>query len=239
LSTEQGLELFDQAQRSGEALLVPVHLDLAVLRGQVRAGMLPPLLRGLVRVSGQRGVAAGGSLAQRLAGVPEADRESVVLELVRAQVAAVLGHASADAIEAQRAFKELGFDSLAAVELRNRLTQASGVRLPSTLVFDHPTPVAVAKFIVTEVGGPDREAGASPLAEELQRFEALLTTVAGDERQLAEYESRLRSLSNRLRSVLGGAAGRHDEVDELIEDDLDEVSDEEMFELIDKELGSA
>ena len=154
LSTELGLELFDRARRRDDALLVPVRLDLAALRAQARAGLLPPLLRGLVKSPARR----TGSLAQRLAGVPETDRERVVLELVRAQVAAVLGHASTDAIDPDRAFKELGFDSLSAVELRNRLTQASGLRLPSTLVFDHPNTAAVVRFLLAEVGdAPETE----------------------------------------------------------------------------------
>ncbi|KJS57874.1 type I polyketide synthase, partial [Streptomyces rubellomurinus] len=151
LPTELGLELFDQALAADAALLAPVRLDPAALRDQARAGMLPALLRGLVRVPARR-AAAGGSLAQRLAEVAEADRERVVLELVQAQVAAVLGHASAGAVGAERTFKDLGFDSLSAVELRNRLTQATEVRLPATLVFDHPSPVAVARLILTEVG---------------------------------------------------------------------------------------
>ncbi|HEV7807386.1 MAG TPA: SDR family NAD(P)-dependent oxidoreductase [Solirubrobacteraceae bacterium] len=147
LDAELGLELFDQASRLDDALLVPVRLDLAALRAQARVGMLPTLLRGLVRAPAQR-AKSGGSLAQRLAGVPEADWQKIVLDLIQAQVAAVLGHASAEAVDPDRAFKELGFDSLAAVELRNRLTQASGLRLPTTLVFDHPTPAAIANHVL-------------------------------------------------------------------------------------------
>ncbi|MGH3373824.1 MAG: type I polyketide synthase [Actinoallomurus sp.] len=148
LSAELGLELYDQAQQVDEALLVPVRLDLGALRAQARAGMLPALLRGLVRAPARRAETTGGSLADRLAGLPQSDWEQVTLDLVRAQVASVLGHASFEAIEPERAFKELGFDSLASVELRNRLTQATGLRLPTTLVFDHPTPLAVAQYVV-------------------------------------------------------------------------------------------
>jgi acyl transferase domain-containing protein/NADPH:quinone reductase-like Zn-dependent oxidoreductase/acyl carrier protein len=148
LSTDLGLELFDQAQRLDAALVVPVRLDLAALRVQARAGLLPALMRGLVRAPVRRVQAAGGSLAQRLAGVPAPDRERVTLEFVQAHVAAVLGHDSAAAIDPGRAFKELGFDSLAAVELRNRLTHTTGLRLPTTLIFDYPTPTAVAQFLI-------------------------------------------------------------------------------------------
>jgi polyketide synthase 12 len=148
LPTELGLELFDQAQQLDEALLAPVQLDLGALRAQARAGMLPALLRGLVRTPARRVETASGSLAERLAGVPQPDWEQVALEMVQAQVATVLGHAAADAVDPDRAFKELGFDSLAAVELRNRLTQATGLRLPTTLVFDHPTPAGVAQYLV-------------------------------------------------------------------------------------------
>ncbi|MBB5803874.1 acyl transferase domain-containing protein/acyl carrier protein [Saccharothrix ecbatanensis] len=151
LSTEMGLDLFDQGVGLDDALLAPVKLDLATLRVQARTGMLPALLRGLAPAP--RKAAAGGSLAQRLADVPEADRERVVRELVQAQVAAVLGHASAGAVDPERAFKDLGFDSLSAVELRNNLTQSTGVRLPATLIFDHPSPAAVARFVLGEVGG--------------------------------------------------------------------------------------
>ncbi|CAM5607741.1 Polyketide synthase OS=Streptomyces antimycoticus OX=68175 GN=SANT12839_037230 PE=4 SV=1 [Streptomyces antimycoticus] len=96
------------------------------------------------------------ALAQQLAGVPEAEQERLVLELVRTAVAAVLGYAGADDVEAARAFKELGFDSLTAVELRNRLGAASGLKLPPTLIFDYPTPTVLARHLRTEIAGGQR-----------------------------------------------------------------------------------
>ncbi len=153
LSSEEGLRLFDTALNSGEALMFPVPLDLRALRAQAKAGVLPALFGGLVRVPARRAGAPGASLAGRLAGVPVGEREGVLLDLVRGQVASVLGHASAEAIDSQRAFNELGFDSLAAVELRNRLSQASGLRLPATLVFDYPTPAALARHLLGQLSG--------------------------------------------------------------------------------------
>ncbi|MEU3662034.1 SDR family NAD(P)-dependent oxidoreductase [Streptomyces sp. NPDC032940] len=168
LPTELGLELFDRARTVDAAVQVPVLLDLGALRSQARAGLLPPLFRGLVRAQAQRQAdGSGGSLAQRLAGVPEAERAQVVVEVVVAQVAAVLGHASASAVDPERAFRELGIDSLGAVELRNRLTQATGLRLPTTLVFDHPTPTAIAHFMLNEVGGV--EPAAAPVRAKRRR----------------------------------------------------------------------
>ncbi|HEX8073897.1 MAG TPA: SDR family NAD(P)-dependent oxidoreductase, partial [Thermoleophilaceae bacterium] len=158
LSSEQGLELFDAADGASDALLLPVRLDTAVLRANARNGLLPPLMSGLVRVRARRAPERDGTLARRLAELPAGERDAAVLELVRGQVAAVLGHGSPDEIDPERAFKELGFDSLSAVELRNRLGQASGLRLPSTLVFDHPTPAAVATLLRERVDGAERAA---------------------------------------------------------------------------------
>ncbi|HEX8075916.1 MAG TPA: SDR family NAD(P)-dependent oxidoreductase, partial [Thermoleophilaceae bacterium] len=146
LTNEQGLELFDTARALDEPFLVPVLLNFGALRAQARAGMLPPLLHGLVRVPRRR-AAAAGSLARRLAQAPESERDAIVIDLVRGHVAAVLGHQSLEAVEPDRAFQDLGFTSLSAVELRNRLSQASGMRLPATLIFDHPTPAAVARHL--------------------------------------------------------------------------------------------
>jgi acyl transferase domain-containing protein/NAD(P)-dependent dehydrogenase (short-subunit alcohol dehydrogenase family)/acyl carrier protein len=156
LTAERGLALFDAALGRPEALLVPAQLDLALLRSRARSGTLPALLEGLVRVPSRSG-SAGGSLARRLAAVSEAEREAIALESVRAHVAAVLGHDSAVEVAPDKAFKDLGFDSLAAVELRNRLAEDSGLSLASSLAFDYPTPAAVASYLERELTeGPRR-----------------------------------------------------------------------------------
>ncbi|MER5475134.1 type I polyketide synthase, partial [Streptomyces sp. NPDC002685] len=154
LPTEAGLRLFDAALASNEPALVPVRLDTAALRNRA-AETVPALLRGLVRVSirGTAQRAATGSLAERLAGLAADERDEALLELVRGEVAAVLGHSSPRAVQPTYAFQDLGFDSLTAVELRNRLVTATGLRLPATLVFDHPTPAALAQHIGTELLG--------------------------------------------------------------------------------------
>ncbi|MGC0373865.1 SDR family NAD(P)-dependent oxidoreductase [Streptomyces sp. SAI-229] len=151
LSAGEGMRLLDAALRSDAALLVPARLDLAGLgaRGDAGADEVPSLLRGLVRPPARRTARtvrqpAGPSLADRLAAVPDVERTRILLDLVTGLVTTVLGRSPADGIEAAQQFKDLGFDSLLAVELRNRLSETTGIRLPATLVFDHPTPAALA-----------------------------------------------------------------------------------------------
>ncbi|WP_308295129.1 SDR family NAD(P)-dependent oxidoreductase, partial [Streptomyces sp. NK08204] len=155
LTSEDGLALFDAAGTVDEAALLPVRLDIPVLRARALEGGVPGLLRGLVRVPARRAVDAGGesAFARRLVGLPAEEREALLLQLVRTQVAAVLGHATMDAVDPDRAFKELGFDSLTAVELRNRLNGATGLRLPATLVFDYPSPLVLARHLLAELAG--------------------------------------------------------------------------------------
>jgi acyl transferase domain-containing protein/thioesterase domain-containing protein len=156
LTAEQGLELFDLARATDEALLIPLQIDVRTLRAQVRAGTPPPLLRGLLRMPARRAIEGQSeSLQRRLAEVAHEDREQAVLDVVLAQVATVLGHASADAVDAQREFLELGFDSLAAIDLRNRLSVISGLRLQATVVFDHPSPGALAGYLWEQLEGGD------------------------------------------------------------------------------------
>ncbi|HSR94122.1 MAG TPA: type I polyketide synthase, partial [Solirubrobacterales bacterium] len=151
LSDEQGLNLFDLTVEAEPALSLMIRPDPADLRTQASAGTLSPLFRGLVRVRPRRGVAAG-SLATKLAALPQAEQEQAVLDLIRAEVALVLGHGSGEDVDPERAFQESGFTSIAAVELRNRLGGATGLRLSPTVIFDQPNPAALAVFILDELG---------------------------------------------------------------------------------------
>ncbi|ALO91600.1 Modular polyketide synthase [Streptomyces hygroscopicus subsp. limoneus] len=147
LDPDEGLELFDAAVATGSPALVPVRLDTAALRR--RGDDVPAVLRTLAGATARTaGDDRARTLGERLAGLPAADHEHTVLEAVRTEVAAVLGHAGPAAVEPRRAFTELGFDSLAAVELRNRLNAVCGLRLPSTLIFDYATPAALAGHLL-------------------------------------------------------------------------------------------
>ncbi|MGW3572304.1 SDR family NAD(P)-dependent oxidoreductase, partial [Streptomyces sp. NPDC000941] len=174
LPAERGVALFDAALAVPDAVLLPVPLDLPALRAR---GEIPPLLRGLIRTPLRRSAATApgtsASLAQRLAGLPRAERSEAALDLVRTHVALVLGHATADVVAPTRAFQELGFDSLTAVELRNRLGAASGLRLPATVVFDYPTAEALAGYLLDELLGPEAT-GVADTAEAGNTAHALL-----------------------------------------------------------------
>ncbi|TXS58201.1 SDR family NAD(P)-dependent oxidoreductase [Streptomyces sp. t39] len=175
LGAQEGLELLDLSLGlglDGPALVVPMRVDQRALRAGAASGSVPQLLRGLVRGPARRAGAArrasssggAGSLRERLAGLGEAEQESLMLEAVRTQVAAVLGHADASAIGADHEFADSGFDSLTAVELRNRLATATGLRLPATLVFDHSTAAALASHLAAELrasGDGDGDEGGS------------------------------------------------------------------------------
>ncbi|HXR31499.1 MAG TPA: type I polyketide synthase, partial [Solirubrobacterales bacterium] len=155
MAPAQGLELFDAARSRREALLAPAVFDGEALRAQGADGTLPSALRGIVRTPRRE----LGEFAVRLTGAPEAEREKLALDLVRGHVAAVLGHASANDVDPDMAFQELGFDSLGAVELRNRLAAATGLNLPAALVFDYPTARELGSHLVASVtasGAPQK-----------------------------------------------------------------------------------
>ena len=153
ISAEQGLELFDAALALGEPFALPVRLDRTELRLIAKSGKVPALLRGIVHASARRDATGAPELALRLAELPEGERDAAILEIVRTQAAAVLGRASPQEIKVDRTFKDLGFDSLGALELRNRLSAATGLRLPATLAFDHPTPTGVVAYLREKADG--------------------------------------------------------------------------------------
>ncbi|HMG42360.1 MAG TPA: SDR family NAD(P)-dependent oxidoreductase [Acidimicrobiales bacterium] len=152
LATDDGLRLLDSAIGHGDATLVPAHLSLPVLRRAARAGAVPASWGRLVGVTASPAPASDAA-PPGLAGLDPDELERRLLGVVRASAAAVLGHAGPDAVAPDRVFKDLGFDSLTAVELRNRLQLATGLRLPATLVFDHPTPLALAAELATTLAG--------------------------------------------------------------------------------------
>ncbi|MGY5123580.1 SDR family NAD(P)-dependent oxidoreductase [Streptomyces nigrescens] len=151
---DEGMRMFDGAVRSGAPLVVPVRLDINVL---AVTGDFPPMLHGLVpfrrRTAATAGAGTGDSLREKLAGLPQADQDRALLDLVTAQIALVLGYAGGGAVETSRAFRDLGFDSLTAVELRNRLDTVTGLSLSATLVFDYPTPVALVRHLREQLLG--------------------------------------------------------------------------------------
>ncbi|WP_446697329.1 SDR family NAD(P)-dependent oxidoreductase [Thermocatellispora tengchongensis] len=183
-----GLALFDEAVFGGHdaPVLAPAPLDL---RAAGAAGDVPPVLRGLVRPA-RRAASAGGAgepLAARLAGLDEAGREAALLDVVRAEAAAVLDHPDPAAIPAGQALIELGLDSLTSVELRDRLGAATGLRLPATLTFDHPTPGALAAYAARELvpAGTPRPARTTPAAPGLAAIHRRLHD-GGKHREAAE-----------------------------------------------------
>ncbi|WP_437670504.1 type I polyketide synthase [Sorangium sp. So ce131] len=231
LSPREGLALFDTALGRSDALLAPVRFDLAALRAQSSA--LPPLLRALVRSSTRRAAAQGpgaaSSLKQRLAALTKGERDKALLDLVRGQVAPVLGLPHPGALDPTRPLRELGLDSLMALEVRNRLGAAIGLRLPATLLFDHPTASALVQRLREDIV-PDEAATTPPIFAELDKLERALSAMTPNEAARAGVAARLKALYSRW-------TGLHDTtVDSGFDEELKTVTKDALFELIDREM---
>ncbi|WP_406397037.1 type I polyketide synthase [Streptomyces uncialis] len=247
LSREQGLDLLDTALREApDALLVASRWETAALRARAAAGddAIPAVLRDLVPAARRVKTAApggavrtgtprtdgappaGGALAARLAGLDRAAARTVVLDLVRGQVAVALGHDSAADIGLERPFSDLGVDSLTSVELRNRLRTATGLPLPATLVFSIPTVSELADYLLGEL------APAPPAADELLReaLDAVTVRLDASDEAFGERARVTAALEAALRR-LTAPPGEDDSLPQL-----DAASDEELFRFIDNRL---
>ncbi|MFE7455109.1 type I polyketide synthase, partial [Streptomyces griseus] len=231
IAPEQGRAMFDAASAADAAVLVPLAVDKAALRaaatassspggGRTPARGIPAVLRSFLppkAASEQSSTAsddpasgqyeAAGRLAEHVQGLSPDERKEVLLDVVRTEAAAALGHASATALDIRRGFLDLGFDSLTAVELRNRINALSGLSLPATVVFDHPSPDALAEHLVAELPASTRGSGpgsvngrTGSVLEELDRLESALTAEDGTARLEASDQA---LVTQRLTALLG------------------------------------
>ncbi|MEG3631676.1 SDR family NAD(P)-dependent oxidoreductase, partial [Streptomyces poriticola] len=195
LDAALGLALFDAARAGAPTAPLAARLDLPGLRA--RAAELPPVLRALVPAPARTAPEPAEALADTLASLPAAERKRRALDAVLRHTAEVLGHATADGVDRDRGFQQLGFDSLMSVELRNRLGAAAGLRLPATVIFDHPTPAALAAHLVAELA-PGRPTVASLRTSTLAELEATAAEFAGDPELREGLRTRLRALLRTL-----------------------------------------
>ncbi|MEV6423377.1 type I polyketide synthase [Streptomyces sp. NPDC051662] len=238
LTARQGLALFDAAWHSDAATLVPMGLDPAVLRRKAAESTLPAAFRGLVRTPLRRAAAAGArtageSFAQTLAGQSESGRRKLLLELIQRHVATVLNYSADAPFDAKLPFRELGFDSLTAVELRNALIAATGVQLSAALVFDHPTATALAEHLEGKVL---RSVAGAPLPV-LTQLDQLEAALAGGPARAADREQ----IAARLHTLAAAWTADDHSADDAdgtdITSKLDSATDEELFDFINAELG--
>ncbi len=248
LAPGEGLAAFDAALTAGRAVVAPVRLDVAALR----ADSAPPLLSGLLpaRRPGPRpDEDTPRSLRRRLAALPGPEQHRLLLDLLRVHTAAVLGHGSTDGVDTTVGFLEAGFDSLTAVELRNQLTTATGLRLPTTLLFDHPTPALLAEHLRARIlddstggaadqggtagdpGGAGASAASPPVLAALSRLEPALATVATDSTVRTAVITRLRDV---LAAWTAADEPGPDGVD--VADRLRAATAEEVFDFIDNQI---
>ncbi|RKN37309.1 type I polyketide synthase, partial [Micromonospora endolithica] len=222
MSSEDALSQLDAALRMPDPVLVPARLDLAALRRQAVEGTLPAVLRGLVRAPAGR-PAGSVDLRRTLTALPAAEQAGHLLRLVRDRAAAVLGHATGEAVGAASPFQQLGMDSLTAIELRNQLHAATGLTLPTTLVFDYPTAEAVAGYLRTQIFGEQNPIPQTPVSRTADADDPVVIVSMA-----CRYPGGVTSPEELWQLVAGGADGIGDfpanrgwDVDDLYDPDPD------------------
>jgi acyl carrier protein len=203
-----------------------VKLDLAALR--TAANVAPPLRSFAPKRRQQK--TAVIPVAQQLAGRSEEEQRTLLLDLVRSSVATVLAHGTPESIAADQQFKQLGFDSLTAVELRNRLNAATGLRLPATLTFDYPTPKALVAFLLSELVGSQDKQRLRTVVDTIAKLESALEELGPDAD--TDVAGSLQRLLTKWRDKTAAPAPVAEE-----KDDLDEITADDLFDLLDDELG--
>ncbi|MEU0304655.1 type I polyketide synthase [Streptomyces sp. NPDC006175] len=240
MAPELALNVLRRAAGDNDPLVTVTDVDWArfvpsftAMRPSALLADLPEAVEALGRDAEGEGIDkdAAEELRQRLTGLSEEDREAELVRLVRTHAAAVLGYAGIEEVGPGRVFRELGFDSLTAVELRNRLTRATGLRLPAGLAFDYPSAVAAAGFLRTELRFGSDTTGASLLAE-LDKLEAATAANEPDTLTRAKVAMRLQAF---LAKWSEGATAEADPAD--VTDKLESASDDEIFDFINNELG--
>jgi acyl transferase domain-containing protein/acyl carrier protein len=231
ISSEEGLRLFDEACRADAGLAIAMPLNVSALRVLVQAEMLPALLRGLAPASARHSHSRAGSLVRRLRNLDGSERAAVTLDVVCSEVASLLGHASAAAVDPHRAFRELGFDSLTALELRNKLNVITGLRLPATLVFNYPTCATLADYLLERMP-QDAMVDANPVQGELGRLEEAVASSALEEGERTAVQARLQALIVQL----GDRSSSEEDLS--VAQQIESATAEEMIDLIDKQMGA-
>lgn len=181
IETTQALELFDAALATGRPYVVPVGMDLALLRVASSVAELPPFFRALLhsrpRATGQTGDAS--QLAKRLAGLSQAEQHAVVVELLKTPISMVLGYSSPDAVAPDREFTEMGIDSLSSIELGTHLRAMTGVKLANSVIFQYPTVNLLARHVLDQVTPQDAEL-ADPIVSEVEMLLERLAAIHDD-----------------------------------------------------------
>ncbi|MEU7135934.1 SDR family NAD(P)-dependent oxidoreductase [Streptomyces sp. NPDC046261] len=235
LSSARGTALFDAAWQGTEALLAPIPVDVTRLREDATATGVSALLRELVRVPAARRTvapAAGSGAAswpERLAPLSEQDRRETLKDVVRAEIAAVLGHPKPETVRTDQEFKQLGFDSLTSVELRNRLNTATGLKLPAMLIFDYPTPDAIVDLLLATFVPEEADPEIRILAD-ADHMDAAMSAFSGDSKAHARITARLEALLRKWNALQDSPTANGSV------DDLDAISDDDLFDALDNEL---